>query len=199
MSGARRFPLALAVITTLAGTLAAGPASRPAAAAPKSWSVAAEASRILFDYQRNGQPAEGEFSRFAGEGVFDHDAPGSATLELRIDSASIDLRDAMASAFATSAEWFDSATHPEVVYRLQRLVAEGGDRFRADGELTIRGKTKPISTTITLRIGDGSARATGTLKVDRTDFLLGVGPSAMFVDIGPQVAVRFELTAQRAQ
>ena len=67
-------------------------------------------------------------------------------------------------------------THPEVVYRLQHLTPEGGDRFRADGDLTIRGRTKPISTTITLNIGAESASASGTLSVDRTDYLLGVGP-----------------------
>ena len=59
-----------------------------------------------------------------------------------------------------------------------------------------RGKTKPISTVITLDIEADRAFAAGTLEVDRTDFLLGVGPSAMFVDIAPEVAVRFELTAE---
>jgi polyisoprenoid-binding protein YceI len=185
-----------AILSALALALALGSGTWLARAMPVGWSVARDDSRILFDYRRNGQSAEGRFTRFTGEGVFDRASPADATLELHIESASIDLDDPLASAFATSAEWFDSMTHPELVYRLQHLTPEGGDRFRADGDLTIRGRTKPISTTITLNIGAESASASGTLSVDRTDYLLGVGPSAMFVDIGPQVSVRFELTAQ---
>lgn len=170
----------------------------PARAAPQTWAVMPEGSRVLFDYRRNGQPAEGRFTRFRGEGTFDVEAPAAATLELRIESASIDLGDALASAFATSAEWFDSPNHPEVVYRLRQLTPQGGDSFRADGDLTIRGKTRPVSTAVALDIGADRAFAAGTLRVNRTDFLLGVGPSALFVDIGPEVSVRFELTARPA-
>ena len=125
----------------------------------------------------------------------DRDAPGDATLELRIESRSIDLDDTMASAFATSAEWFDSANHPQVIYRLLKLTPEGGDSYHAIGELTIRGRTRPIETTIVLDIGADEAHASGSLVLDRKDYWLGIGPSALFVDIGREVAVRFKLTA----
>ena len=128
--------------------------------------------------------------------MFDPDAPGEAALELRIESASIDLDDALASAFATSAEWFDSVNHPLVVYRLLKLTPESGDDYHATGTLTIRGRTRPIETTIALEIGDGEAHAAGSLRLDRTDYWLGVGPSALFVDIGREVAVRFDLIAR---
>ncbi|MHA1528293.1 MAG: YceI family protein [Alphaproteobacteria bacterium] len=168
----------------------------PAAAAGLEWTVVPEQSQVLFDYRRNNQPDVGHFAVFAGEGVFDHDAPGEATLELRIESASIDLDDTMASAFATSAEWFDARNHPLVVYRLLELTPEGENRYHATGDLMIRGRTRPIETTITLEIGDGEAHASGSLRLDRTDYWLGVGPLALFVDIGREVAVRFDLIAR---
>lgn len=167
----------------------------PATAAATRWTVAPEQSRILFEYERNHQLAEGRFSAFTGSGQFDRDAPGDATLEFTIQSASIDLDDALASAFATSAEWFDSARHPEVMYQLIQLTPEGGNSYRAVGELTIRGRTRPIETTITLDIDAGVARASGSLRMNRKDYLLGIGPSALFVEIGAEVVVRFELTA----
>ena len=178
------------------GALLVALAMAPAAALAVDWTVVPEQSRVLFDYQRNSQPAGGFFAVFTGEGVFDHDAPGDATLELRIESASIDLDDALASAFATSAEWFDSRNYPLVVYRLLELTPEGGDSYHATGELTIRGRTRPIETTITIEIGDDEAHATGSLWLDRMDYWLGVGPSALFVDIGREVAVHFDLTAR---
>ncbi len=179
--------LALAALTCLC---------LPAPASGLEWAVVPEQSRVLFEYRRNDQPAVGHFAGFAGEGVFDRDAPGDATLELRIESASIDLDDGMASAFATSAEWFDSVNYPLVVYRLLKLTPEGGDSYHAAGELTIRGRTRPIETTITIEIGDDEAHAAGSLRLNRTDYWLGVGPSALFVKIGREVAVRFDLIAR---
>jgi polyisoprenoid-binding protein YceI len=181
---------ALLALPSLTGAPASGLASG------LDWTVVPEQSQVLFDYRRNDQPAEGHFAGFEGEGVFDRDAPGDATLELRIESASIDLDDGMASAFATSAEWFDSHNYPLVVYRLLKLTPEGGNRYHATGELTIRGRTRPIETTITIEIGDDEAHAAGSLRLNRKDYWLGVGPSALFVDIGREVAVRFDLIAR---
>ena len=187
--GALIFALTLAALTCLA---------LPAPAAGLEWAVVPEQSRVLFDYSRNDQPDTGHFARFTGGGVFDRDAPGEATLELRIESASIDLGEPIVSAFATSAEWFDSANYPLVVYRLLKLTPESGNDYHAAGTLTIRGRTRPIETTITLEIGDGEAHASGSLRMDRKDYRLGVGPSALFVKIGREVAVRFDLIARRA-
>lgn len=166
------------------------------AAEPGAWVVDPAASAIAFDYTRAGQVAVGKFTEFSGTGRLDPADPASATLEIRIESRSIDLDDALASGFATSAEWFDSRNTPEVVYRLRRLTVTGGDTYSAEGDLTIRGKTRAITAPVTLAIGADSARATGSLGVVRTDYGLGVGPSAAFVDIGPDVAVRFDLIAR---
>ena len=48
-----------------------------------------------------------------------------------------------------------------------------------------------------IEIGEGNAKASGTLTIVRGDYLLGIGPSAAFVEIGPDVAVRFDLTARK--
>lgn len=169
------------------------------ATAATRWAVAPGDSRIVFQYEADGAPAEGVFTGFSGEGTFDPAAPGDATLELRIESASIDLDDARASAFATSAEWFDSANHPHIVYRLIGLTPLGGTSYRAVGDLTIRGRSRPIITEIELEIGEEMARASGTLEIDRRDYGLGAGPMSLFVDIGREVAVRFELVARAAR
>jgi len=171
----------------------------PAAAADLEWTVVPGQSRVFFDYSRNGQPAVGNFASFAGGGVFDRDAPGEATLELRIESVSIDLDETLASAYATSVEWFDSRHYPLVVYRLDKLTPEGGNDYHAVGTLTIRDRTRPIETTITLEIGDTEGHAAGTLRLDRTDYRLGIGLSSLFVEIGDEVAVRFDLIARPAR
>ena len=166
-----------------------------ARAEPVEWRIAPAESEIVFEFRSDGEPAEGTFSEFSGTGRFRPEAPSEATFEIRIRSASIDLGDARADAVATSAEWFDSANHPHIVYRLSDLTHLGANRYRARGDLEIRGKTRPVTTTITLQIGEETARAQGRLTVNRRDYGLGVGPISLFVEIGPRVSVRFDLTA----
>lgn len=164
-------------------------------AAASEWAVDEDASKIGFEYMRGGAPARGVFHDFRGSGTFDPAAPKAARLKLIIDTTSIDLGEGLASAFATSAEWFDSKNHPNVAYELTGLTPLGGDHFRATGALTIRGKTKPITSDIDIDIEGDTARAKGTLTIDRYAYLLGVGPAAAFVTIGRQVEVTFDLAA----
>lgn len=166
------------------------------AQAGAGWQVDPKQSDVGFEYLKDGAPTKGEFRDFSGGGSFDATAPDQARFELRIRSKSIDLYDGLASAFATSAEWFDSKNHPEVIYVLQALEPLGGDRYTATGLITIRGQEKPLISEIALSISADSASASGTLTITRADFLLGVGPSAAFVEIGPDVLVTFALTAQ---
>ena len=169
----------------------------PAAAA--DWIIDPERSSISFDYVRDDASATGTFARFEGTGTFAADDPTAARLTIAIQSKSIDLGDQVESAFATSAEWFDSANHPDVVYTLNALEASGGNVYAAIGTLSIRGRSETVRTPITLEIDGSSAQAAGTVTVDRTNFGLGVGPSALFVDIEREVAVRFDLHARPLQ
>lgn len=184
----RTLALALALLTGLASVSKAEPV----------WVVDPTGSDAIFEYLKDGTPTEGMFSDFEGSGTFDPKSPEQARFQLQILSSSIDLYDMLASAFATSAEWFDSKNHPYISYTLERLTVDEGSVYAAEGTITIRGKSQPLKSAITLDVAETTAKASGTLTIRRTDFLLGVGPSAAFVDIGPEVQVRFNLLARRA-
>ncbi|MEO1495377.1 MAG: YceI family protein [Pseudomonadota bacterium] len=166
------------------------------AALAADWNVDREQSKIEFEYLRAGEPTKGIFAKFSGYGTFDPANPSAARMSLSIDTTSIDLYDTMASAFATSAEWFDSKNHPRVEYQLTGLEPLGDDVYRATGTLSLRGESKPITADINLVVDPASAKAKGRLEVVRADYLLGVGPSAAFVEIGPNVIVSFDLLAR---
>ncbi|MEM8790267.1 MAG: YceI family protein [Pseudomonadota bacterium] len=168
-------------------------AAHPAAAT--SWTVDRDQSQILFTYERAGQPDQGKFHEFSGEGFMDLAALENTRLWLRIESGSIDLYNGVASAFATSAEWFDSKNHPLVVFELTNIEQLSETEFLSRGDLTIRGKTQRVEVPIELKFKDGMAFASGDIKLNRRDYLLGIGPAAAFVTIGDVVSVNFALTA----
>lgn len=186
------------MLSGLAAGLAVALQFAPAAAAPARWAVDPAASEASFAFTVNGRPREGRFTEIAGEGTFDPDDPSAARLRLTIAIASLDLGDPLESNFAQGPEWFDAADHPEAVYRLARLTpTDEPGVFEALGDLTIKGRLKVLRTPVSVVFEGDTARAEGALDFDRRDFGVGVGPSALLVNIGTDAAVRFAITARR--
>ncbi|WP_175478870.1 YceI family protein [Rubrimonas cliftonensis] len=184
---------------TLAAFIGALAAAGAAAAGPATWRIDPAASVVRFDLTVEGAPREGRFSEVSGSARFDPDDPSSARLTLDIDVSSLDLGDPLESGFAQGADWFDAKNHPVARYRLARLQEREGATFEALGDLTIKGTLKVVRTPVTVTFEGDAARATGSLTFDRREFGVGVGPSTLFVSIGAETSVSFEIIARREE
>lgn len=87
----------------------------------------------------------GSFNEFTGSGYFDVDKPESSHLELTIDAASIDTRNADRDAHLKSNDFFDMETHPQITFSSTAVEKVDEDTFRVTGDLTIKGVTKPVA------------------------------------------------------
>ena len=183
------------MIRTLAIALVASLLA-PLAALAMGWVTDSSSSTIKFRYTIDGKARQGFFREFQATGSFVPDQPDLARMEFVVATGSIDLSNSVATAYATSAEWFDSRNYPNAQFDLTRLIALGGTRYRAEGQLAIRGQTKPTAFDLDLILKDGIVRANGTLKVLRNDFQLGYGLSTALVDVGPDVLIELDLQAR---
>jgi polyisoprenoid-binding protein YceI len=68
----------------------------------------------------------------------------ASSVEATIDAASIDTRDVNRDAHLKSADFFEVEKYPTITFRSTGLRADGDD-FVLDGDLTIRGTTRPVS------------------------------------------------------
>lgn len=175
----------------LAAALPSGPAW-----AEVVWRIDPEASSIRFDYALAGVAQTGRFTTFAGEGLFREARPQDTRFTLRIEADSLDLGNPLYSAFATSADWFDTDNHPDAAYRLSRLTLEPDGTATALGDLTIKGHLEVVEVPLRVEIGADRARARGSVAFDPRDFGVGYGPSALFVSLGDSVTVSFDLVAR---
>lgn len=73
--------------------------------------------------------------------------PLESTVSATIDASSIDTNQAMRDDHIRSADFFDAASHPNITFQSTGLRFDDGE-FLLDGELTIRGVTKPITLTL---------------------------------------------------
>jgi polyisoprenoid-binding protein YceI len=96
-------------------------------------------------------------------------------LEGTAEVVSVDVKDENLNAHLLSPDFFDAENFPQLAFKAEDITVDG-DRITADGEITLRGVTKPVTVTGTasapledpwgnLRLG-----LTLTATVDRTDF-----------------------------
>ena len=188
-----------AVRGSLCAVLMAVAQVSPAAAEAAVWRIDPGASAITITFDVDNAPRQGVFETFRGEARFDPAALEEADLRFEIETASIDLDEPFATDFVKSIDWLFVEEHPTAVYDLQRLERIAGDRFRAIGLLTLRGRTHQVAGELTLALGADDASAAGQAGFDRKDFNVGVGFSTLFVEIGPRIGVSFDLKATRVE
>lgn len=89
----------------------------------------------------------GRFAAFTGT-VDIADDPAASSVHVDIDVASIDTRDEQRDGHLRSADFFDADNHPQMSFRSTKVAHASGDRWLVDGDLTIRGVTKPVQLTV---------------------------------------------------
>ena len=147
----------------------------------------------------------GSFNEFEGSGFFDADTPSNSHLELTITAASIDTRNADRDAHLRSNDFFDMEKHPEISFRSTAVEQRDDDTYRVNGDLTIKGVTKPVTVdfeytgTAVDPFGNQRIGLDGTTTVNRKDW--GVNWNAALeaggVLVSEKVTLEFEVSAIR--
>jgi polyisoprenoid-binding protein YceI len=89
----------------------------------------------------------GKFDSSSGTIVLDK-AAGTGTVEITVDTSSIDFGHPKLNEHAKSGEMFDVQKYPTAVYKGTLTNFKNGAPTEAHGELTLHGVTKPLNLTI---------------------------------------------------
>jgi len=137
------------------------------------WELDPVHSRVDFEVRYLAGTFKGEFHEIGAELTVE---AGRASLEGTAKVASVDVRDENLSAHLQSPDFFDAERHPELRFAAHDIRLDGDGKVSLDGELTIKGATKPVPVTgtVTAPMADpyGNERLGLNLatKIDRTDF-----------------------------
>src|SRR5512147_1604343 len=94
----------------------------------------------------------GELGEVTGELVFDPAVPSRSTVRARVDVTGLDTRNADRDTHLRSPDFLDVANHPALTFRSTAVRPAGAGEYQVDGELTIRGKTNPV--TLAVEVSD---------------------------------------------
>lgn len=163
-------------------------------AKPRKW-VVSPGGKLGFTANWNGEAISGSFSKWTAAINFSPDALETSAIDVSIDLASVSTGDSQRDGSLTGSDFFDTTNFARATYRASSFKALGGDRYRADGTLTLRGRARPVPLTFTLTIDGDRATARGTTTVDRTNFGVGQGEYASTDEIAAPVAIAFDFRA----
>lgn len=160
------------------------------------WKLAS-GSALTFTGSQAGAPFTGAFSKFDAAISLDPDALPDAKIVVTIDMASAGSGDRQRDSALPGKDWFDVASFPQAKFESHQVTRTGAG-YDAAGDLTIRGVTKPIHLPFTLTIDGDKAHAKGHVDLKRDVFGVGQGEWTSGDMVALDVAVDFDLKAERA-
>lgn len=131
-------------------------------------------STLGFTASYQGEAFNGSFARFVPQIRFDPAKLTDSRFDVRITLASASTKNSERDEMLMGSEFFDARAQPEARYLATKFRALGGNRFVADGVLTLHGVSKPAPLTFTWTAG-AKPVLDGTALLKRLDFNVGSG------------------------
>ena len=96
----------------------------------------------------------GRFDTFSGNFTYDSDQPGDSSVEVTIDTASLDSNHAERDKHLRDARFLDVDRFPKASFKSTSYKETGINKAVLEGQLTLKGVTKPITIQVD-KIGSG--------------------------------------------
>lgn len=167
-------------------------------ASVSQWKIIPNESSITFTGTQNNAPASGSFKKFTGEIAFDPNQLSKSTVHIVIDMSSLTSSYSTFTDTLQSADWFDIKKYPQAIYEATHFTKTGNNTYQANGNLTIRDKTLPITLTFNAEpLSNTKVRAKGSVMIKRLDYGVGQGQWADTSLVKNEVQVNFTITAMK--
>ena len=167
-----------------------------------TWDIDASHSTVGFSVRHMMvSKVRGYFREFSGEVVTAAD-PALSTVHATVDMDSIDTRQEQRDAHIKSADFFDVGNYTEMTFRSTSVATDGAD-WTIEGDLTIKGITKPVTLALELNgFGPdayGGTRAGFSAKTEISRKAYGVDIDMQMdgggVVVGDKISVELEIEA----
>ncbi len=145
-----------------------------------AWKIDPSHSQIQFTVRHMMiANVRGRFEDFSGTVEFDENDPTRSTIDVQIEAASVNTRDANRDNHLRSPDFFNVEQYPYITFKSKRVEKVDDTHGRITGDLTIRDVTKEVFLDVEYNgqskspWGTISAGASAQTKIDRTEWGLG--------------------------
>lgn len=96
------------------------------------------------------------------------------------------------------ADWFDVKNHQAAKFISTSITANNNDGYTANGDLTIRGITQPVSFVFTVSdLSAAPVQTSGEIIIDRLAFDIGKKSDAKAEWVSREIIVKLNITTNR--
>ena len=165
--------LRLAILAGLTAAL-----SLPAAAATSDWKIDPAHSSAQFAVRHLGiSTVRGAFTKVTGTVHLDDQDVTKSSVEVTIDTDSVDTRVPDRDKDLRSERFFDVAKYPTITFKSKKVEQAGAGKLKVTGDLTIHGTTREVildvdgpTPSIKDPWGNQRAAANASTKINRQEF-----------------------------
>lgn len=163
------------------------------------WAIIDKKSKIEFSATQNNSSIKGEFKKFKGNINFDPNLLTKSSVEIEIDTTSLDISFAEALETAKNNSWLATSLYPSAIFKSNNFsAAPGKNNFIAKGTLELKGKTVPVTLNFNIKaINERYAYVIGSTILNRNDFNIGEKNVNKANGVGEEVVVNFEVQANK--
>ncbi len=155
-------------------------------AAPETYVIETGHTAPRFEYNHLGfSNQQHRFDKTSGTIILDR-AAKTASVDVSIDAKSVNTGNAVFNEHIQNEYFFNTATYPTITFKSTHVKFEGDQPVSIDGNLTIKGVTKPVTLTVTSFLAKphpmmkrDAIGANAVAKIKRSDF--NMGKNAPFV------------------
>lgn len=148
----------------------------------------------------------GAFNEVAGTATIDGANPSASALDVTIQTASVDTRDANRDGHLASPDFFDAAQYPTITFKATDFAVTDDQTVEVTGDLTIKDRTLPVVVPFTFEgvatdpFGNERAGFEGQVTINRKDWGLtwNAALETGGVLVGDKVTLELEVSAVKA-
>ena len=160
----------------------------PGLATAADYTVQPSTSRLGFSAVFQGESFDGHFNQWTAAIRYDPADLAASRFDVNVTLASVKTDDSDRDSALPGKAFFDVAQFPEAHF-VTTGFRRKGNQVIADGKLTLRGVTQPVSLKVTFKPQAGSAALDVAGAVKRLDFDVGSGEYADTSVIGAEVKI----------
>jgi polyisoprenoid-binding protein YceI len=184
------------LVSVLLIFLASSPAAQPEP--DQTHNVVKEDSKIEFHTSATFGKVDGEFHSWQADLKMPTENFQDASLELQIEADSVKTGSGLKDKEAKGKNFFAVKEFPHIHF-VSKGILPGDDplEFKMEGELTLRGITKPVSMLVTVAPVDyGHQRIDGNFSFNRRDF--GMTHNVPFNKVSDTIKVHMDLSVENS-
>ena len=164
----------------------------PFTAGATDYAVQPAASTLSFSGTFQGEVFHGHFGQWTATISYDAAALASSKLDVEVQLASVKTGDKDRDGALPGSDFFNVAKFPKAHF-VSTSFHQNGAKVVAEGKLTLRGVTRPVSLDVTFKPQGNGATLDVTGTIERLDFGVGGGDYVDTSVIGADVKITAHL------